>query len=60
MESSILGLVDHTHSAATEFLHDAVVRNGLADERVGGWHVEHILGCERNQVNESEASFGTT
>jgi hypothetical protein len=29
------------------------VRDGLADERVGGWHVEHILGRTRNQVNEA-------
>jgi hypothetical protein len=27
----ILGLVDHTHPAATELLDEAVVRDGLAD-----------------------------
>src|SRR5947209_427050 len=28
----VLGLVDHTHSAATQLLDDAVVRNGLAQQ----------------------------
>ncbi len=55
MESSVLGLVDHAHSAATEFLDDAVVRDCLADPRVGGWHVEHILGRDRYQVNEGRS-----
>ena len=54
VQPGVLGLVDHTHTAAAEFLDDAVVRNGLADERVGGWHVEHILGRARNQVNEAQ------
>src|ERR1700720_355072 len=31
VQSGVLGLVDHTHPAATQLLHDAVVRNGLAD-----------------------------
>ena len=31
----VLGLVDHTHAAATEFLDDAVVRDGLADHAQG-------------------------
>jgi len=38
------------------------MRDGLADERVGGWHVKHILGCAPRQINEGEhlrASFGT-
>ena len=30
-EAWVLGLVDHTHAAAAEFLDDAVVRDGLAD-----------------------------
>src|SRR6266446_3970362 len=34
-ELHILSFVDHTHAAATEFLNDAVVRDGLADEL--GW-----------------------
>src|SRR6266576_4427081 len=28
----VLGLVDHTHSAAAQFLQDAIVRNGLAQQ----------------------------
>jgi hypothetical protein len=32
MEPGILGLVNHTHPATTQFLDDAVVRDGLADE----------------------------
>src|ERR1700730_40471 len=31
MQSGVLSLIDHTHPAAPELLHDAVVRNGLAD-----------------------------
>src|SRR5215471_21755670 len=29
-ELGVLGLIDHTHPAATELLHDAVMRNGSA------------------------------
>jgi len=28
-EFYVLGLIDHTHSAATQFLNDSVVRNDL-------------------------------
>ncbi len=31
VQPSVFSLVDHTHPAATEFFHDAVVRDGLAD-----------------------------
>jgi hypothetical protein len=31
MQSSILGLVHHTHPPTAQLLDDAVVRNGLAD-----------------------------
>ena len=34
-EPSVLGLVNHTHAAATEFLDDAVVGDGFANHRVG-------------------------
>ena len=43
----VLGLIDHAHSAATELLHDAIVRDGLAD------HWERMLRCQIRQVNES-------
>jgi hypothetical protein len=32
VQPQIFSLVDHTHTADTEFLHDAVVRDGLADQ----------------------------
>ena len=31
LELGVLGLIDRTHAAATEFFRDAVVRDGLAD-----------------------------
>jgi hypothetical protein len=36
MQPGVFGLVDHSHSAATELFYDAVVRNGLSDH-VGGF-----------------------
>ena len=32
MQLYILGLIDHTHAAPAEFLDDAVVRDGFADQ----------------------------
>ena len=29
------------------------MREGLANERIGAWHVEHILFCVSGQVNEA-------
>jgi hypothetical protein len=34
------------------------MRDGLADERVRAGHVQHILGCGRNQVNEERPVAG--
>ena len=48
----IFRLVHNTHSAATQLLHDAVVRNGLAD------HWAEILGPELGQVNEEGGVSG--
>src|SRR4030088_1274424 len=39
MEPSVLGLIDYPHSAATQRLDDAVVRNGFADHGLA----EHSL-----------------
>src|SRR5271157_267702 len=36
VELGVFGLIDHTHSAAAEFLHDAVVRNRCSDHDLGG------------------------
>jgi len=47
MQPNILGLVYNAHTTATEFLEDAVVRDGLADEWVNACHLEHMLGCVR-------------
>jgi hypothetical protein len=41
----VLGLVGHTHTAAPELLENAVVRDGLADERVRARHSDVILGA---------------
>src|ERR1017187_2554940 len=43
----VLSLIDHTHAAATEFLDDTVVRNGLVD------HWRRILRWWSAQVNET-------
>jgi hypothetical protein len=48
----VLSLVHNTHAAATELFQNAVVRNALADERVGIRHSAVILGCDLRQVNE--------
>ena len=34
VQSGVLGLVDHTHTATAEFLDDEVVRDGLANHGV--------------------------
>jgi hypothetical protein len=47
------------HPATTKFLHDTVVRNGFADQRIGGWHVPHILSCSPKQVNERRLAAQT-
>ena len=51
-QAHVFGLVDHAHTAAAEFLDNPIMRDGLSDERIGAWHVEHILGCDQEQVNE--------
>ena len=48
----VLCLIDHGHAVTAEFLNNAVVRDGLADERLGLRHVAVILGrgpegCQR-------------
>jgi hypothetical protein len=48
-EGNVFCLVHHAHPTATQFLDDAVVRDGLAD------HWAEILGLEIGQVNESRA-----
>ncbi len=50
-EFHILGLINHTHSAPAEFLDDAVVRDGLADQVTSLRRT--ILGLKLRQVNIS-------
>jgi hypothetical protein len=38
MQTDVFGLINHTHAAAAELLNDAVVRDGLADKRLGLHH----------------------
>src|SRR5215470_2495693 len=53
VETGILSFVHHTHTAATKFFQDAVMRDGLTDERLGLWHLARMLGCTIRQVNGS-------
>src|SRR5260370_24432066 len=52
MKASVLRLVDDAHSPASELLRNAVVGDGLADERGGVRHFPDMLGCGQRQVNE--------
>ncbi len=52
-EFCVLGLVNYAHPAATQLLHDAVVREDPSDKRVGARHGPVILGRASTQVNES-------
>jgi hypothetical protein len=51
MKAGVLGLVDDTHPAAAEFFNNAVMRDGLANKRIGAGHAQHILGRDMSQVN---------
>ncbi len=37
-QAGVLGLVDHTHTTAAQFLCDFVVRDGLTDHGLVGWN----------------------
>jgi len=52
MEASVLCFGDNAHATAAETFHDAVVPEGLANQRVGTGQVEHILGWGRWDVNK--------
>jgi hypothetical protein len=43
MEPDVLSFVNDTHTAATKFLDDSVVRDALADRRVRARHSVAIL-----------------
>ena len=52
MQPRVLGLVDDAHASAAKLFGDAVMRNGLPEERLRICHCVLILGGVRNQVNE--------
>src|SRR2546425_13174738 len=53
-QSSVLGLVDDAHSATTELLDDAVMRDGLPEQKRGvhpcGSHVRSADGVSQREV----------
>ena len=53
-EVCVFGFVNDAHSAAAEPFDDAVVREGLANHRIGGRHVRDMLGWAGRQVNERD------
>jgi hypothetical protein len=56
VETSVLGLVNHTHAAPAEFLEDSEMRDGLALSGTGIRHGPAILGARIRQVNGSTGS----
>jgi hypothetical protein len=44
VKPSVLGFVHHTHAATADCFQNAVMRNGLADESVGGGYGADVLG----------------
>src|SRR5262249_40657242 len=52
-ELGVLGLVDYTHTAATQLLEDAVMRNCLANHAEGVRPLRVILRCSCRQVNRT-------
>ena len=60
-ELNVLGLVDDTHAAAAEFLDDAVVRDGLADqgERIPAFGSPHLTDAELGRQREGWGVTGS-
>ena len=52
-EFYVLGLIDHTHPAATQLLNDSVVRNDLTNHSEISRLSAAILGWKQKQVNGS-------
>ena len=56
-QARIFRLVHNAHPTATEFLNDAVMRDGLADERTGFRHLASMLGCGDEASQRSSATL---
>ena len=56
MQRRVLGLIDHSHSPATQLLDDTVVRNGLADH----WRESYVCetGKSMKPMELMELPFG--
>ena len=55
-EVGVFGLINHPHTTATAFIENAVVRDSFADERVGAWHAQDMLGCARRASQRRQIS----
>ena len=54
VQPGVFGFVNDAHASAAEAFHDAVVGDGLANQRGDVGHVTAILVCGWLQVNDSE------
>jgi hypothetical protein len=54
VQADVLGFVHDAHASAAEAFQDAIVGEGLVEERIVAGHVLDILGCGKRQVNEDE------
>jgi hypothetical protein len=55
VETDIFGFVDDAHAAAEAF-HDAIVREGLIEQRIVAGHVLHKSGAERGKSTQTRQS----
>src|SRR5262249_14194439 len=53
VQADVFGFVHDSHPAAAEFLENAVMRNGLADERLGLRHLASMLALRRKVSQRS-------
>jgi hypothetical protein len=56
IEAGVLGFVDHTHPAPTEFFENAIVGDGAADKRLELRHLALMVGSDLRQVNGHEST----
>src|SRR4029077_4209203 len=57
MKTSVFGFINHAHASATELLDDAVVGDGLSDERGGVGHCGAILAGARRRPKRAFAAL---